>query len=132
MTSCIFCKIISGEIPSAKLYETAKSYAFFDIDPLSKGHVLVIPKEHAEKMHQLSDDSLTDILVIAKKIALALKVENYNILQNNGALAHQVVPHVHFHLIPKTKNEGLGIGWKPIGSNIEEINKQAEELRKLL
>ena len=99
--SCLFCRIVKGEIPSYKLIETAKSFAFLDIGPLSKGHALVIPKEHAEQMHQLSDESLADILPVAKKIANAIGAKDYNILQNNGKEAHQVVMHVHFHIIPK-------------------------------
>ncbi|CAL1713700.1 unnamed protein product [Somion occarium] len=112
--SCIFCKIIKGDIPSLKLIETEFSYSFLDIGPLSKGHALVIPKDHVAKMHELSDDYLADVLPIAKKIALALGVENYNILQNNGRIAHQEVDHVHFHVIPKPRashDVGLVIGW---------------------
>jgi len=132
MTNCIFCKIIKGEIPSVKLLETDKSYSFLDIGPLSKGHSLIIPKEHAEKMHDLSDDSLTDILVVAKKIALAQGVKDYNILQNNGKIAHQVVMHVHFHLIPKTELDGLGIGWKPKQPTQDEIKELGKKIRKNL
>ena len=132
MVNCIFCKIIKGEIPSEKLMETDKSYAFLDIGPLSEGHSLIIPKEHAEKMHELSDDSLTDILVVAKKIALAQGVKNYNILQNNGKIAHQVVMHVHFHLIPKTESDGLGIGWKPKKPSQEELKELGNKIRENL
>lgn len=132
MESCIFCKIINGEIPSVKLCETEKSYAMLDINPLSKGHALIIPKEHAEKMHQLSDDSLKDILIIAKKIALAEKIEDYNILQNNGYIAHQRVMHVHFHIIPRTEKEGFIFGWGPKKGDLEELNKLGEEIKKKL
>ncbi|EEB87769.1 hypothetical protein MPER_14748, partial [Moniliophthora perniciosa FA553] len=88
-----------------KLIETDLSFSFLDIGPLSKGHALVIPKYHAQKMHELPDEHLIDILPIAKKIALAQGSENYNILQNNGKLAHQFVDHVHFHVIPKPNEE---------------------------
>ena len=98
---CIFCKIIAGEIPSYKLYESDKVLAFLDINPLSDGHALLIPKTHAEKMHQVPDDELAEILVIAKNLALKSKVVDYNLLQNNGRIAHQIIMHVHFHLIPK-------------------------------
>ncbi|KAF9525549.1 HIT-like protein [Crepidotus variabilis] len=132
LASCLFCKIIKGEIPSFKLFETETSFAFLDIGPLSKGHALVIPKYHAEKVHELPDSYMTDILPIAKKIAIAQGVENYNILQNNGKIAHQVVPHVHFHVIPKpaeTDNEGLVIGWPTQKLEKEEIAKIYEELK---
>jgi len=117
--SCIFCKIIRGEIPSKKLAETSKAYAFLDIGPTARGHALVIPKYHGEKLHNIPDEYLADLLPLAKKIAVASKLDiagldgdGYNVLQNNGSIAHQVVPHVHFHLIPKrSKETGLVVGW---------------------
>lgn len=116
---CIFCKIIKGDIPSYKIAETAKSYAFLDIGPTAKGHVLIIPKFHGEKLHDVPDEYLADLLPLAKRIAVASKLDNaglsgtgYNILQNNGSIAHQVVPHVHVHLIPKrSADTGLIVGW---------------------
>ncbi|KAI9495466.1 HIT-like domain-containing protein [Zychaea mexicana] len=111
---CIFCKIIRGEIPSHKIAETDKACAFLDINPISEGHCLVIPKYHGEFFHQIPDDYLADILPLARKVALAsgLDEAQYNLLQNNGPMAHQVVPHVHFHIIPKPrKEEGLIVGW---------------------
>ncbi|PPQ65903.1 hypothetical protein CVT26_000923 [Gymnopilus dilepis] len=130
LASCLFCRIIKGEIPSYKLLETEKSLAFVDIMPLSKGHSLVIPKYHAEQMHELPDEYLTDILPIAKKIALAQGASDYNILQNNGKLAHQVIPHVHFHVIPKpTEEEGLVIGWPAKTLEKDELQKIHEELK---
>jgi len=135
LASCIFCKIIKGEIPSFKLIETPMSYSFLDIGPLSKGHSLVIPKAHAEKLHELSDESLQDLLVIAKKIAIAIGCENYNILQNNGRIAHQEVDHVHFHVIPKpaaSDTEGLVIGWPQHKPTMDELKALAEELKSKL
>ncbi|CDS08241.1 hypothetical protein LRAMOSA02189 [Lichtheimia ramosa] len=111
---CIFCKIIRGEIPSLKVAETEKSYCFLDINPISEGHLLVIPKYHGEFFHQIPDDYLADILPLARKAAIASGLEEgqYNLLQNNGPMAHQVVPHVHFHIIPKpNKEQGLIVGW---------------------
>ncbi|CAO0792194.1 unnamed protein product [Mucor circinelloides] len=112
--SCLFCKIIKGDIPSCKIIETDKSYSFLDINPLSEGHALVIPKYHAEFFHQVPDDILADMLPVAKKVALAIGLADgqYNLLQNNGRMAHQEVPHVHFHIIPKPNPEqGLIVGW---------------------
>lgn len=120
--ACIFCKIIKGEIPSFKVYETAHSYAFLDIEPIAKGHTLVIPKYHGTRLHNLPDEYLADILPAAKKVVEVLGLTDdgasiedgsqYNILQNNGSSAHQVVPHVHFHVIPKPSAEkGLIIKW---------------------
>ncbi|KAJ3747662.1 HIT-like domain-containing protein [Lentinula detonsa] len=128
--SCIFCKIIKGEIPSFKLIETDLSYAFLDVGPIAMGHSMVIPKYHAAKMHELPDEYLVDILPIAKKIALAQGAENYNILQNNGALAHQVVQHAHFHVIPKpNEQEGLIVGWPAKEIAKDELQKVYEELK---
>ncbi|MCJ1399302.1 Adenosine 5'-monophosphoramidase [Xylographa trunciseda] len=96
--ACIFCKIIKGEIPSFKLFESQHILAFLDINPLSRGHALVIPKHHGEKLTDIPDEQLREILPVVKKLALATGAENYNILQNNGRIAHQVVDHVHFHM----------------------------------
>lgn len=119
---CIFCKIIAGEIPSYKLYESDKVLAFLDINPLSDGHALLIPKTHAEKMHQVPDDELAEILVIAKNLALKSKVVDYNLLQNNGRIAHQIIMHVHFHLIPKPdRATGLVIEWDTLKRSSEQL-----------
>ncbi|KAI9094116.1 adenosine 5'-monophosphoramidase [Phlyctochytrium arcticum] len=127
--NCIFCKIVKGTIPSFKVLETELSYAFLDVGPIAKGHTLVIPKEHAQFAHELSDKSLADILPVAKRVAKALNVPNYNILQNNGRLAHQVVDHVHFHIIPKpNEEEGLGVGWPGKVADKDELKALAEEL----
>ncbi|KAG0735736.1 hypothetical protein G6F57_005240 [Rhizopus arrhizus] len=104
-----------------------------DIDPLSEGHVLVIPKYHAEFMHQVPDEYLAEMMPSAKKMMKAIGCSEYNVLQNNGKLAHQAVPHVHFHLIPKTSQEtGLGIRWKPLGKSIDEIKKEYEKIMQRL
>ncbi|KAI5232357.1 N-6 adenine-specific DNA methyltransferase-like protein 2 [Aureobasidium subglaciale] len=127
--ACIFCKIIKGEIPSMKLFESEKVFAFLDINPLSYGHALVIPKYHGAKLHDIPDDQLTEILPVAKKIAQAIGAGDYNILQNNGRIAHQVVDHVHFHMIPKpNEQEGLGIKWPQQQGNQEKLKKLREEI----
>ncbi|PIA12827.1 HIT-like protein [Coemansia reversa NRRL 1564] len=127
---CIFCKIVKGDIPSVKLLETASTFAFLDIGPLSEGHALVVPKYHAEKLHQVPDSFLAEAMPVAKQVAAALNVENYNILQNNGRLAHQEVPHVHFHVIPKPNvEEGLTIGWPAKKADIEKLKDLAEKLK---
>lgn len=113
----IFSKIIRGEIPCHKVYEDSHVLAFLDIFPLSKGHTLVIPKEAKPTLGELSDESAAAIGRVLPRICRAVaKVSgcaDYNILQNNGAPAHQAVMHVHFHIIPKVPDgAGLGIGWK--------------------
>ena len=117
MADTIFTRIIKGEIPSHKVYEDAHVFAFLDIAPLSPGHTLVVPKEPAPTLDALSDDASAAIGRALPRICRAvLKTTGataYNILQNNGAEAHQAVFHVHFHVIPKHGASGLGIGWKP-------------------
>ncbi|KAF3158441.1 Adenosine 5'-monophosphoramidase [Orbilia oligospora] len=130
MAACIFCRIIKGEIPSFKLYDSPKVYAFLDIQPLSKGHALVIPKTHGEKLVDVPDDELAEMLPVAKKLALAVGVKDFNILQNNGRIAHQEVDHVHVHMIPKpNETEGLSVGWPVQKTNMEELKAYYEELK---
>lgn len=116
MIETIFTRIIRGEIPSHKVYEDERVFAFLDIAPLSPGHTLVVPKEPAATLDALSDESAAAVGRVLPRIARAViaatGTPDYNILQNNGAPAHQVVPHVHFHVIPKPGDgRGLGIGW---------------------
>ena len=116
MSDTIFSKIIAGEIPCHKIYEDDHVLAFLDINPLAFGHTLVIPKEAAAKLGELSDDASAAVGRVLPRICRAIVAEtgceNYNVLQNNGAPAHQAVFHVHYHIIPKpNSSEGLGIGW---------------------
>lgn len=120
MADTIFGKIVRGEIPCHKLYEDERVLAFLDVSPLSTGHTLVIPKEPAATIDQLSDESAAAIGRVLPRLARAIMratgSSDYNVLQNNGGAAHQVVMHVHFHIIPKPSHDaGLGIGW-PAGS----------------
>jgi histidine triad (HIT) family protein len=116
MTDTIFSKIIAGEIPCHRVYEDDKVLAFLDINPLSRGHTLVIPKEPAVTIDQLSDESAAAIGRVLPRLSRAVLratgATAFNILQNNGVGAHQAVMYVHFHIIPKyADGAGLGIGW---------------------
>jgi histidine triad (HIT) family protein len=116
MSHTIFGKILSGAIPCHKVYEDERVFAFLDINPLSAGHTLVIPKEPAETLDALSEESAAALGRVLPRICRAViavsGVREYNVLENNGAGAHQAVAHVHFHIIPKPSHgEGLGIGW---------------------
>ena len=112
-----FEKIIAGDIPCHKVYEDDFVFAFLDIAPLSKGHTLVIPKEAVAYLHELSEGAAKALGKALGKVSAAVLEATgataYNILQNNGAEAHQVVDHVHFHIIPKFGDEGLVIEWVP-------------------
>ncbi len=119
MGETVFAKILRGEIPCHRVYEDDHVLAFLDVGPLSRGHTLVIPKEPAVTLDALSDDSAAAIGRVLPRIARAvLKATGataFNVLQNNGPLAHQAVMHVHFHIIPKpSADAGLGVGWDPL------------------
>ncbi len=133
MADTIFRKIIAGEIPCHRVYEDDHVLAFLDINPLSIGHTLVIPKEAAETLDALSAESSAAIgralPRLCRAVMRATGATAYNVLQNNGAAAHQVVKHVHFHIIPKYGDgSGLGIGW-PAGSL--DHQKAGELARKI-
>lgn len=120
MADTIFSKIIAGEIPCHRVYEDDLVLAFLDISPLSDGHTLVIPKEAVATVAELSDESAAAIGRVLPRLCRAVMEATgataYNILQNNGAAAHQAVLHVHFHIIPRFANReqgGLGLMWKP-------------------
>lgn len=111
----IFSRILDGEIPCHRVYEDDHVLAFLDLYPLSHGHTLVIPKERKAFLHELSDESAAAIGRVLPRIAQAVLTAtgatDYNVLQNNGAAAHQAIFHVHFHIIPRQADRGLGISW---------------------
>ncbi|MBV9344835.1 MAG: HIT family protein [Gammaproteobacteria bacterium] len=116
MAETVFGKILRGEIPCHKVYEDTHVLAFLDINPLSRGHTLLIPKEPAETLDALSDESaaaLGRVLPrLCRAVVAATGTREYNVLENNGRGAHQAIEHVHFHIIPKPNHgEGLGISW---------------------
>jgi histidine triad (HIT) family protein len=112
----IFDKILDGEIPCHKIYEDNHVQAFLDVGPLSDGHTLVIPKQRVAYLHELSDESAAALgralPRLCRAVMAATGAEAYNILQNNGREAHQEVMHVHFHIIPRYADAGLGISWR--------------------
>jgi histidine triad (HIT) family protein len=133
MADTIFGKIISGQIPCHKVYEDERVLAFLDINPLSTGHTLVIPKEPAETLDRLSDESAAAIGRVlprlCRAVVAATGVTEYNVLENNGAGAHQAIAHVHFHIIPKpNRTEGLGIGWPAGTLPMEDGRRLAERI----
>ena len=125
--SCLFCRIIAGEIPCHKVYEDGRVLSFLDIGPLSRGHTLVIPKGHYETLADMPDELAGACMAAASRISRAVMAatggEAWNILQNNGQIAGQVVPHVHFHIIPRTEGDNLGFRW-PAG----KLGEEAKEL----
>lgn len=132
MEDCVFCKIICGEIPSHKIYEDEDIYAFLDINPVTKGHTLIIPKQHFENMLDTPKEIREKVMEVAKNLALKykklLKVDAFNFYNASGKEANQSVFHLHLHLIPRSENDGYKLGFKV---NTKEKEK-LEETRELL
>lgn len=105
---CIFCKIAAGEIPSRKIYEDSDLIAIMDLNPTSKGHSLIIPKDHCTNIYDIDEDIAAKVMKTAKKLAtkmtVALNCDGFNLLQNNGETAGQTMFHFHMHLIPRYKD----------------------------
>ena len=129
---CIFCKIAGGEIPSITIYEDADFRVFFDIAPASKGHCLIVPKEHFDDVYEMSEEVASKLFVLATKVAGSLKkelnLEGLNIVQNNGTIAGQTVFHFHMHMIPRYKGDPVNVGWEPGKADMEELSKLAEKV----
>jgi histidine triad (HIT) family protein len=137
MAETIFAKIVRGEASCHKVYEDDLVLAFLDLGPLSRGHTLVIPKEPAETLDQLSADSAAAIGRVLPRLCRAVKAvsgcQAYNVLENNGPLAHQAVPHVHFHIIPKFDDKsGLGVRWPSSKLDPSEGEELAKRIRTAL
>ncbi len=137
MAETIFGKIIGGQIPCHKVYEDDRVLAFLDINPLTRGHTLVIPKEPAPTLDKLSDESAAALGRVLPRICRAVMaatgVAEYNVLENNGPGAHQAVFHVHFHIIPRpSPSEGLGLNWLPRSLDQREAGELVESIRAAL
>lgn len=134
MQDCIFCKIVRGEAPSFKVYEDDRVLAFGDINPISEGHTLIIPKRHARDIWEISGEDLAAVHLASRKVAHAIKralnVTGVAFLQLNGRSANQVVMHYHLHLMPrKEKSQELSVtSWELKGGNQETIGKIAEKI----
>lgn len=134
MEDCIFCKIIKGEIPSFKVYEDDKVLAFEDINPISEGHTLIIPKNHAENLWEISAEDLAAIHLASKKVADAIKEALNPIgvaaLQLNGRGANQVVMHYHLHLIPRSSGapELPVTNWELKPGDMDAIRRTGEKI----
>lgn len=115
--NCIFCKIANGGIPSATLYEDGDFRVILDLGPASKGHALILPKDHFTNLHELPEELTAKAFILAKKmadkLAEVLQCDGINIVQNNGAPAGQTVFHFHVHLIPRYEGDSVGITWEP-------------------
>jgi histidine triad (HIT) family protein len=134
--NCIFCKIAAGEIPASRIIDDQWAVAFMDISPLARGHVLLIPKAHAATVDELSREQAAGLLGNLPSLVKAVKAvtgcQGVNVLQNNGPVAHQLVMHVHFHIIPRNPGDEFHFNW-PAGSLAPaEAQKLAEQIKARL
>ena len=133
---CIFCKIVKGDIPCAKIYEDGKVIAFLDIAPANKGHALVVTKNHYETLFDVPDEELGMVLLAAKKVARAqsgaLGSEGFNVLMNNKKVAGQLVAHAHMHVIPRFKGDGIKLNWMAKKYNDKEVDESKEKIKSFL
>jgi histidine triad (HIT) family protein len=116
-SDCIFCRIVAGELPCAKVYEDEDSLAFMDIGPVVKGHTLVVPKKHFDPITATPPAVLQQVILVVQRIARAqvagLGAAGINVTQANGKLAGQIIPHIHFHVIPRFEADGHHWNWTP-------------------
>ena len=127
---CIFCKIAAGEIPSATVYEDDDFRAILDLGPAAKGHTLVIPKSLLSVEPDTAAKALKVISKTANAIKEALGCDGINVVQNNGEAAGQTVMHLHFHIIPRYKNDSVNIGWQPMKPSNEELAATAALIKE--
>ena len=131
--NCIFCKIANGEIPSATLYEDEDFRVILDLGPASKGHALILPKEHYKDLCELDDAVAAKVLPLAGKMGRAMKkalhFDGFNLVQNNGEAAGQTVMHFHMHMIPRYKNDNVGLGWHMGELSEADKNEILEKLK---
>lgn len=134
MSDCIFCKIAGGEIPSKTLYEDESFRVILDLGPATRGHALILPKEHAANLFELPDETAAAAMVLAKKMAVLMKeklqCDGLNLVQNNGETAGQTVNHFHLHIIPRYEGDGQNINWipgEPTQDELEAIRKKITE-----
>lgn len=129
---CIFCKLANGDIPTNTIYEDDDFRVILDAAPATKGHCLIIPKEHFDNLESLGDTVAAKVLPLAKKMMKLLKEklhwDGFNVVQNNGELAGQTVFHFHMHLIPRYKNDGQDLNMKPVGLTEDEIKNVLKEI----
>lgn len=129
---CIFCRIANGEIPSRTLYEDDEFRVILDLGPATKGHSLILPKEHAADLYELPEETAAAAIKLAKRMAVTLRdklrCDGLNLVQNNGETAGQTVMHFHLHLIPRYRNDGQNINWVPAKPDQEELEAVRKEI----
>lgn len=134
MKDCVFCKILKGEVSSTKIYEDDKTYVFLDANPVTNGHSLVIPKKHYETMDEMDEESASAVIKTTQKIGSAMLKfnEGYNVNQNNKSAAGQLVPHVHYHIIPRYKGDNINFNCDVLKTSEEEFENMRKKIQNLL
>ncbi len=136
MADCIFCKIIAGEIPAAKLVETDKVVSFLDINPVNPGHALIVPRRHVSSFLDLQQNELHVMIFVARRVAAAVTEATgspaFNILQNDGEAAGQIVDHCHMHVIPRAPEDGFSLGWRQLSYEEGELEALQVAIRRRL
>jgi histidine triad (HIT) family protein len=131
---CLFCQIVSGELPATVVHEDDKTVAFMDINPGTRGHLLVIPRAHAADLHEIGDEDLAAVARTARELADRardrLGAEGVNVIQNNGSAAWQTVFHYHVHVVPRYRDDGIRLPWVPRPGDPDEIAAAAQELTR--
>ena len=129
---CIFCKIVAGELPAAKVHEDERTVAFMDINPAARGHLLVVPRAHSRDIHEIAADDLAAVMrtgqAMAARVRDKLGADGVNLLQSSGSAAWQTVFHLHLHVIPRWKGDPLRLPWIPGPGDPDEIASTAQEL----
>jgi histidine triad (HIT) family protein len=136
MEACVFCRVVAGSIPAAKLVETDSVTSFLDINPVNPGHALVVPKRHVTSFLDLTDEELQAAILVARRVAAAVRGATassaFNLLQNDGRAAGQVVEHVHFHVIPRHYGDGFAFGWRQLSYKEGELSALQQAVRERL
>ncbi|MEW5725586.1 MAG: HIT family protein [Thermodesulfobacteriota bacterium] len=135
MSDCLFCRIVSGQIPSTKVYEDDRFLGFMDINPVTRGHCLLIPKDHHENLFALPEDLLREYIGTARRLAgvlvKGLEAKGLNLIQSNGRAANQIIDHCHLHLIPRYAADEIPLAaWEMRPGDPQEIGAAAEAVRK--
>jgi histidine triad (HIT) family protein len=130
---CIFCKVLAGEIPGERVYEDEHAIAVMDINPWTRGHIVVFPRKHAENLFEIEDEELERVIVAVKRVAAkvreGLDPDGVNLLQSNGRAAWQTIFHLHFHVIPRYDDDPLQLPVRPERAEPEELAEVAKEIR---
>jgi histidine triad (HIT) family protein len=136
VAQCVFCRIAAGEIPVALLLDTDEVVGFLDINPVNPGHALVVPRRHAEGLLELTDEELAAAASAVQRVAAAVKAATgspaFNVLQNDGRAAGQLIQHVHFHVIPRSPDDGFSLGWRQGSYGEGELDAMVERVRREL